>query len=150
MLIGRCFCYCICAQCRYKDIFSQQEVSGRRCRWINRIHEFDIKIQITKLVRGQGLAKLMAQSNLDANQINMVTNDHISNPCDMSHCEWYTNVIHYLQHIKVPSCLTKNEKRSTKLQAIKYIIVKGSLWWRNFEGILLKCVDKKKSPGNFE
>lgn len=42
-----------------KDIFSQHEVSGRRCRWINRMQEFNIDIQITKLVRGQGLAKLM-------------------------------------------------------------------------------------------
>ena len=36
-----------------KDIFSQQEVSGRRCRWINRIQEFNIDIQIKKLVRGR-------------------------------------------------------------------------------------------------
>ena len=43
-----------------------------------------------------------------------------------------------------PSYLTKNEKRSIKLQAIRYIIVKGSLWWRNFEGILLKCIDLEK------
>ena len=55
-----------------KDIFSQQEVLGKRCRWINRIQEINIEIQITKLVRGQGLAKLMAQSNIDANQINIV------------------------------------------------------------------------------
>ena len=27
-----------------KVIFSQQEVSGRRCRWINRIQEFNIDI----------------------------------------------------------------------------------------------------------
>ena len=27
-----------------KDIFSQQEVSGRICRWINRIQEFDNEI----------------------------------------------------------------------------------------------------------
>ena len=47
------------------------------------------------LVRGQGLAKLMAQSNLDANQINMVTDDLRSDSCDMSHCEWYTKVIYY-------------------------------------------------------
>ena len=120
-----------------KDIFYQQEVSGRRCRWINRIQEFDIEIQITKLVRGQ--------SHLDANQINVVTDDLRPDPCDISHCEWYTNVIHYLQHIEAPSHLTKNEKRSTKLQAIRYIIVKGSLWWRNFEGILLKCVDQGKA-----
>ena len=50
-----------------KDIFSQQEISGRRCRWIKKIQEFNIDIQVTKLVRGQGLAKLMAQANLDAN-----------------------------------------------------------------------------------
>ena len=27
-----------------KDIFSQQEVSGRRCRWIKRIQKFNIEI----------------------------------------------------------------------------------------------------------
>lgn len=54
-----------------KDIFIQHEVSGRRCRLINKIQEFNIDIQITRLVRGQGLAKLMAQSNLDFNQINI-------------------------------------------------------------------------------
>lgn len=59
----------------------------------------------------------------------------------MDHCEWYTNVIYYFQHMEAPSHLTKNEKRSTKLQAIRYIIVKNNLWWRNFEGVLLKCVD---------
>ena len=52
-----------------------QEVSSRRCRWINRIQEFNIDIQITKLVRGQGLEKLMAQYNLDANQIIFVCQD---------------------------------------------------------------------------
>ena len=75
----------------------------------------------------------------------MVTDDLGSGSCDMSHCEWYANIIHYLQHIEVLSHLTENEKRSTKLQAIRYIIVKGSLWCRNFEEILLKCVDQEKA-----
>lgn len=86
----------------------------------------------------------MAQSNLDANQLNTVTDDLRFDSCDMSHYEWYANVIHYLQHIEVPSHLIENEKRSTKLQAIRYI-VKGYLWWRNFEGILLKCVDQERA-----
>ena len=64
--------------------------------------------------------------------------------CDMDHCEWYTNVIHYLQHMEAPSHLTKNEKRNTKLQTIIYIIVEKNLWWRNFQGVLLKCVDQEK------
>ena len=75
----------------------------------------------------------------------MVTNDLRSNSCDMSHCEWYTKITYYLQRMEAPPHLTKNKKRSTKLQAIRYIIVKGSLWWRNFEAILLKCVDQERA-----
>lgn len=52
-----------------KDVFSQIEVRGMRCRWINRIEEFNIDIQITKIVRGKGLEKLMAKSNLEAAQV---------------------------------------------------------------------------------
>ena len=63
-----------------KDIFSQKEVSGRRCRWINIIQELNIDIQVTKLVRGQGLTKLMAETNLQANRIDDNCRDNI---CDM-------------------------------------------------------------------
>lgn len=70
-----------------KDIFSQQEVTGRRCRWINRIQEFNVDVQITKLVRGQGLAKLMTQANLDANHIIFVEEEHHPFICDMDHCD---------------------------------------------------------------
>ena len=91
------------------------------------------------------MTKLMAKSNLDANKINVVVDDLRPDLCDMDHCDWYTNVIYYLQHMEAPPHLPENEKRSTKLQAIRYIIVRGSLWWRNFEGILLKCIDQEKA-----
>jgi len=32
-----------------------------------------------------------------------------------------------------------------KLQAIKYIIVQGELYWRNHDGVLLKCVDENQA-----
>ncbi|GLJ40917.1 hypothetical protein SUGI_0846500 [Cryptomeria japonica] len=34
-----------------KDILSQSEVIGKRCRWINRIQEIDLEIKITKLAK---------------------------------------------------------------------------------------------------
>lgn len=55
-----------------KDIFGQSKTTGRRCSWINQIQEFNIDLQTTNLVRGQGLAKLMAESNLEAAQVNQV------------------------------------------------------------------------------
>ena len=53
-----------------KDILTQAEPNGRRAKWIATLLEYDIEIKPTKLVKGQGLAKLMAQSNHEALWIN--------------------------------------------------------------------------------
>lgn len=62
----------------------------------------------------------------------------------MDNCEWYKDFIHYLQHMEAPYHLIDNEKISVKLHTIRYVIVNRSLWWRSFEGVLLKCIDHKE------
>ena len=54
-----------------KDIFSQ-DPDGKRGKWIVVILEYDLDIKPTKIIKGQGLAQLMAESNLQALDINMV------------------------------------------------------------------------------
>ena len=54
-----------------KDILSQ-DPDGKRGKWIATILEYDLEIGPTKLVKGQGLAKLMAESNFQALDMNMV------------------------------------------------------------------------------
>ena len=44
----------------FKDILTQAEPDGRRAKWISTLLEYDIEIRPTKLVKGQGLAKLMS------------------------------------------------------------------------------------------
>ena len=46
-----------------KEILIHPDIDGRRSRWITKILEFDLEIKPTKLIKGQGLAKLLAQSN---------------------------------------------------------------------------------------
>ena len=53
-----------------KDILTQVEPDGRRAKWIATLLEYDIEIRPTKLLKGQGLAKSMAQSNHEALGIN--------------------------------------------------------------------------------
>ena len=48
-----------------KYILTQADHNGKRGKWIAKLLEYDIDIKPTKLVNGQGLAKLMTQSNLD-------------------------------------------------------------------------------------
>jgi hypothetical protein len=41
-----------------KLILIQPDIDGKRRKWIAKILEFDLEIKPTKLVKGQGLAKL--------------------------------------------------------------------------------------------
>jgi hypothetical protein len=42
-----------------KDILIHPDIDGRRSKWIAKILEFDLDIRPTKLIKGQGLAKLL-------------------------------------------------------------------------------------------
>eukprot|EP00253_Pinus_taeda_P015067 PITA_15067 len=50
----------------------QTHPKGRRGKWIAPMLEYDLEIKPTKLIKGQGLAKLMAESNLHALEINLI------------------------------------------------------------------------------
>ena len=45
---------------------TQPDSEGKRGKWIAKIMEYDVEIKPTKLVKGQGLAKLLADSNCEA------------------------------------------------------------------------------------
>jgi hypothetical protein len=53
-----------------KDILVQPDSDGKRGRWLAKIQEFDLEVKPTNLVKGQGLAKLLAESNFRALGIN--------------------------------------------------------------------------------
>jgi len=55
-----------------KDILTQPDPEGKRGKWIVVLLEYDLEIRPTKLVKGQGLAKLMTKSNCDVLGINMI------------------------------------------------------------------------------
>jgi hypothetical protein len=53
-----------------KDILVQPDSDGKRVQWLAKIQEFDLEVKPTKLVKGQGLAKLLVESNFKALRIN--------------------------------------------------------------------------------
>ena len=56
-----------------KGILTQPDQEGRREKWIATLLEYDIEINPTKLVKGQGLAKMMTNSNCESLQINFLS-----------------------------------------------------------------------------
>ena len=53
-----------------KDILVQPDSDGKRGQWLAKIQDFDLEIKPTKLIKTQGLAKLLAESNIRALDIN--------------------------------------------------------------------------------
>ena len=104
-----------------KEILTQAEHDGRRSKWIATLLEYDIEIRPTKLVKGQGLAKLMAQSNHEALGINFFescidTSAQQVHP-DFLASPWYKDIVNVLLNLKAPSKLSKTQGlSSSKLQ----------------------------------
>ena len=119
-----------------KDILTQPDPKGRRAKWIAVLLEYDLEIKHTKLIKGQGLAKLMAQSGVDDVDINFMD---VSTFSEQSHQElqicddylaspWYKDVIYVLKNLQDLPELTKIKERSIKLKSSRYYIINRYLY----------------------
>jgi hypothetical protein len=55
-----------------KDVFTQPDIDGKRVKWITKLIDFDIDVNPSKLVKGQGLAKILMKENCDLLDINFI------------------------------------------------------------------------------
>ena len=118
--------------------------------------EYDLHIKPTKLIKGQGLAKLLSESNckvLELHQIFTQLDAPIIQPGQdnlqvfekYSSSPWYKNIIYFLQHFECPPDVKKTKARSLKLKAIKFCISNQNLYWRDPVGILLRGLDENEA-----
>jgi hypothetical protein len=56
-----------------KEVLVQLDIDGKRSKWIATLIEFDVEFKSTKLVKGQGLSKLLAEENCNLLEINFVS-----------------------------------------------------------------------------
>jgi len=122
-----------------KDILVQPDSDGKRGRWLTKIQEFDLEVKPTKLIKGQGLAKLLAESNLRALDINCLQEEdgdtHLPEPDDQTDptkidekfvsSGWYKDIMFYLLNLKCPTELSPAKCKTLKLHAVKYCIVEN-------------------------
>eukprot|EP00253_Pinus_taeda_P022623 PITA_22623 len=131
-----------------KDVLVQTDPEGRRGKWIVALLEYDLEIKPTKLIKRQGLAKLMAKSNLHALDINLIAamfeEDEDSSYVQVSkifiHSPWYSDIVYVLQNLSPPPGMAKNKSRSLKLKAAKFCIMNDALYWKDPRGMLLNCL----------
>jgi len=60
-------------------------------------------------------------------------------------CEWYYNIVHFLQKLEVPPGLSSSQACAIKLRSTKFYINKNLLYWKDPSRIFLRCLDKEQS-----
>ena len=93
----------------------------------------------------------MAESNLQALEINMIDaldeQQGLPDPTvkeKFQSSPWYSDILYVLTHLNAPPELSKNKARFLKLKARSYFIMNEGLYWKNANGLLLKCFPKSK------
>ena len=128
-----------------KGILTQTDPEGRRAKWIATLLEYEIKIKPTKLIKGKGLAKMMANSNCEALQINFLShqanqlNTKVEVMADFVASPWYSDIVYVLRNLQAPEGLSKSRARSIKLRAAKFCIINRYLYWKDPRGVSLNC-----------
>jgi hypothetical protein len=59
--------------------------------------------------------------------------------------EWYKDIIFYLKYGQFPNGMSSKERRALKMKENQYVLVAEILFRRNFDGMLLRCIDSMKS-----
>ena len=124
-----------------KDILTQKGPNGKRGKWIATILEYDIEIKPTKLIKGQGLAKLMAESNFYALDIHCIAQlddqEELATPKiseAFSESPWHAGIIFVLLNLQAPPGLSRTKARFLKeILYHRQCIVSEISWWHFIE-----------------
>jgi hypothetical protein len=139
-----------------KDILIQPDLDGTRSKWIAKILELELETKPTKLVKGQGLSKLLVESNCKSLGVNFINtcseNQRVELPDKGSHdnpslaeCAWYKDILYFLQELKPPDSMGNSRVRALKIKAIRYCLIDQVLYWKDPLGVLMRCLDTQEA-----
>jgi hypothetical protein len=118
----------------------------RRGNYMETVQEFDIDIKPAKLVKGQGLCKLVVEAQDQVNEHPGWENEmalwcgealYIS-PGKES---WYEKLTYLLHHGTCLVNLNPRERRSLKLKSTQYHLINLVLFRVNYDGVFLRCLE---------
>ena len=113
--------------------------------WVTTLQEYDIDIKPAKIVRGQGFCRLLAGAHniLEYQDLNNVVQVSQISVTDFE--SQYADLILYLKNGYDPSNLSCKNKRALRLKATKYEIIDDVLFRKNYDSILLRCLEKTEA-----
>jgi hypothetical protein len=64
---------------------------------------------------------------------------------NLAECNWYKDIIYFLQKLMPPDGLDKIKVRDLKLKEIKYCLIDQVFYWKDPLGVLRRCPDPQEA-----
>eukprot|EP00253_Pinus_taeda_P031091 PITA_31091 len=126
-----------------RNLLIQKYVGEKRANWITALQEYDLEIKPASIVRGQGFCKMLAgASHIPKSSSEEVQTYEVS----LNDIEsLYADTIYYLKNGYAPAHLDHTKKRAMRLKAKQYQLIDDVLFKRNYDFVLLRCLEKTES-----
>lgn len=128
-----------------KEFFLSKDLNEKRAGWITKVMEYDIDIQITKLVRGRGLCENLAEDRgskkfeyIDASLVVHSIGEQAKV------ASWLPSMINYLKTGQCPAGLDSAKRRYYRLQFVPFMLIDETLFRKDHNGVLLRCIDSER------
>eukprot|EP00253_Pinus_taeda_P029568 PITA_29568 len=126
-----------------RNLLIQKDVGEKRANWITALQEYDLEIKPAGIVRGQGFCKMLAGASqiLESSSEEVQTYEVSLNDIE----SLYTDTIYYLKNGYAPAPLDHTKKRALRLKAKQYQLINDVLFKRNYNSVLLRCLEKTEA-----
>lgn len=128
-----------------RQLLIQREVGEKRANWVTALQEYDVEIHPAKIVKGQGLFKMLTGSSHLPKDEDQSDEIQISEVCLNDSQSQYTNMKFFLKNGYAPSNLNYTAKNSLRLKKNQYQLVNDILFRRNYDYVLLRCLEKTEA-----
>ena len=129
-----------------RSLFVQKELGERRGNWVIALQEYDLEFKPSSIVKGKGLCKLMTENrNNEEHAWENETELHLMDVCPLfiAPDSWYRDLVHYLQTGSLPEHWNSKKRRALRLKSASYQIIEGILFKKNYDRVLLRCLEKE-------
>jgi hypothetical protein len=133
-----------------RSMFVQKELGERRGNWITSLQEYDLEFKPTNIIKGQGLCKLVTKE-VDAKEQedDGWKDEQIMYTQQVSYVPTiegssYNDIKYYLQHGTTPDHLNAKKRRELRLKYLQYRLLHGILFIKNYDKVLLRCLEKQE------
>jgi hypothetical protein len=105
------------------------------------VQEFDLDIKPSKLVKGQGLCKLVNEDLGWENELALWCIEALYVPPGQE--SWYGKLTYLMHHGTCPEKLNPKERRSLRLNSTQYCLINLVLFRINYDGVLIRYLKRE-------